>query len=50
VLDPFCGVNGIVAAARIGARGIGIDVDRNYCDRAAAACGTVVEHRPRRPR
>lgn len=50
VLDPFCGVNGIIAASRIGARGIGIDVDENYCDRAAAACGTVVEHRPRRPR
>lgn len=50
VLDPFCGVNGIVAASRIGARGIGIDVDENDCDRAATACGTVVEHRPRCPR
>lgn len=50
VLDPFCGVNGIAAAVRVGARGIGIDIDGGYCDRAAAGCGTVVEHRPRRPR
>ena len=50
VLDPFCGVNGIAAAALVGARGIGIDVDESYCRHAAAACGTTVEHRPRRPR
>lgn len=50
VLDPFCGVNGIAAAARVGARGIGIDIDAAYCEQAAATCGTTVEHRPRRPR
>jgi site-specific DNA-methyltransferase (adenine-specific) len=50
VLDPFCGVNGIAAVALVGARGIGIDVDESYCRHAAAACGTTVEHRPRRPR
>lgn len=50
VLDPFCGVNGIAAAAQLGARGIGIDVDPAYCGHAAAACGAAVEHRPRRPR
>ena len=50
VLDPFCGVNGIAAAARLNARGIGIDLDPAYCAHAAAACGAAVEHRPRRPR
>lgn len=50
VLDPFCGVNGIAAAVRVGAEGIGIDIDEAYCRHAAAACGTTVEHRPRRPR
>jgi tRNA G10 N-methylase Trm11 len=29
VLDPFCGVSGIAAAALVGARGIGIDVDES---------------------
>lgn len=50
VLDPFCGVNGIAAASRVGARGIGIDIDEGYCRSAATACGTSVEYRPRRPR
>jgi len=50
VLDPFCGVNGIAAAALVGARGIGIDIDEAYCRHAAAVCGTTVERRPRRPR
>lgn len=31
VLDPFCGVNGMVAAARLGVQGIGIDLDPVYC-------------------
>jgi site-specific DNA-methyltransferase (adenine-specific) len=30
-LDPFCGVNGMVAAAQLGVDGIGIDVDPVYC-------------------
>jgi site-specific DNA-methyltransferase (adenine-specific) len=31
MLDPFCGVNGMIAAARLGIRGIGIDLDPAYC-------------------
>jgi site-specific DNA-methyltransferase (adenine-specific) len=31
VLDPFCGVNGMIAASRLGVRGIGIDMDAEYC-------------------
>jgi len=50
VLDPFCGVNGMAAVSRIGARGIGIDIDEAYCERAAASCGTTVDNRPGRPR
>lgn len=50
VLDPFCGVNGIAAAAALGAKGIGIDIEPSYCENAAAACGTIVERRPRRPK
>jgi site-specific DNA-methyltransferase (adenine-specific) len=34
VLDPFCGVNGMVAASRLGVRGIGIDIDPEYCEAA----------------
>ena len=35
VLDPFCGVNGMVAAARLGIDGIGIDIDPVYCQQAS---------------
>ena len=31
-LDPFCGVNGMVAAARLGMAGIGMDIDPAYCE------------------
>ncbi len=31
VLDPFCGVNGMVAASQLGVDGIGIDIDSHYC-------------------
>ena len=34
ILDPFCGVNGMVAAARLGVAGIGMDVDPAYCEEA----------------
>jgi site-specific DNA-methyltransferase (adenine-specific) len=34
VLDPFCGINGIAAAARLGVDGIGIDIDPVYCEAA----------------
>lgn len=34
VLDPFCGVNGMEAAARLGVDGIGIDIDPEYCETA----------------
>jgi site-specific DNA-methyltransferase (adenine-specific) len=32
VLDPFCGINGMTAAASLGVNGIGIDVDSVYCE------------------
>ena len=31
-LDPFCGVNGMAAAARLGVDGIGIELDPSYCN------------------
>jgi site-specific DNA-methyltransferase (adenine-specific) len=34
VLDPFCGVNGMAAAAQLGVDGIGIDIDVTYCKTA----------------
>ena len=34
VLDPFCGINGMIAAARLGIDGIGIDLDPAYCQMA----------------
>jgi len=34
VLDPFCGVNGMAAAVRLGVDGIGIDVDPAFCKTA----------------
>ncbi|MGE3406453.1 MAG: DNA methyltransferase [Pirellulales bacterium] len=33
-LDPFCGINGMIAAARLGIEGIGIDLDPTYCEMA----------------
>jgi site-specific DNA-methyltransferase (adenine-specific) len=39
VLDPFCGVNGMEAAARLGVDGIGIDIDPAYCDVAKRRLG-----------
>lgn len=33
-LDPFCGVNGMVAAARLGVAGIGMEIDPAYCEEA----------------
>lgn len=38
VLDPFCGVNGMIAAARLGVDGIGIDLDLDYCQMATQLC------------
>lgn len=34
VLDPFCGVNGMMAASRLGVSGIGIELDPFYCKAA----------------
>lgn len=49
VLDPFCGVNGMVAASRLGLNGTGIDLNLRYCRNAARlAGGNVVA--PRRNR
>jgi len=39
VLDPFCGINGLVAAARLGVDGIGIDLDPGYCQMAQRLMG-----------
>lgn len=39
VLDPFCGVNGLIAAARLGVDGIGIDLDPGYCQSAQRLVG-----------
>jgi len=39
VLDPFCGINGMVAAARLGLNGIGIDLDPEYCEEAQKRVG-----------
>ena len=39
VLDPFCGVNGMIAAAKLGVRGIGIDIDPVYCKSAKKLLG-----------
>ena len=33
-LDPFCGINGMIAAERLGIEGIGIDLDPTYCEMA----------------
>lgn len=33
-LDPFCGVSGMDAPARLGIAGIGIDIDAQYCESA----------------
>lgn len=41
VLDPFCGVHGMVAAARLGVNGIGIDLDSAYCRAARERIGAV---------
>ena len=35
VLDPFCGVNGLIAASQLGLNAIGIDIDPHYCRNAA---------------
>lgn len=43
VLDPFCGVNGLKAANRLGINSIGIDIDQHYCEAAASAAGTTVK-------
>lgn len=32
--DPFCGVNGMIAASRLNVRGIGIEMDAKYCNAA----------------
>lgn len=37
VLDPFCGVYGMIAAARLGVDGIGIDLDPAYCEMARSS-------------
>lgn len=39
VLDPFCGVIGMEAAARLGVDGIGIDTDPEYCKAAKRRVG-----------
>lgn len=43
VLDPFCGVNGLKAANKLGINAIGIDLDQKYCEAAASATGTKVK-------
>lgn len=40
VLDPFCGVNGMVAASRLGVKGIGIEMDAKYCEAARRRVAT----------
>jgi site-specific DNA-methyltransferase (adenine-specific) len=45
-LDPFCGVNGLKAAQRIGIYGAGIDIDQAYCEAAAVSAGTTVQFFP----
>ena len=39
MLDPFCGVTGMDAAARLGVDGIGIDIDPVYCEAAQRRLG-----------
>jgi len=39
VLDPFCGINGLIAAARLGVDGLGIDLDPGYCEMAQRLMG-----------
>ena len=39
-LDPFCGINGMVAATRLGVDGIGIDIDPEYCRIARSVLNT----------
>ncbi len=39
VLDPFCGVNGMVAASQLGVPGIGIELDAAYCEAARRRIG-----------
>ncbi|QDV30337.1 DNA adenine methyltransferase YhdJ [Planctopirus ephydatiae] len=48
VLDPFCGVNGLKAANKLGINAIGIDIDQQYCEAAASAAGTTVKLFPNR--
>lgn len=43
VLDPFCGINGMVAASRIGVSGIGIDIDPVYCELAEERIWKVID-------
>jgi tRNA G10 N-methylase Trm11 len=40
VLDPFNGVNGMAAAARLGVDEIGIDIDATYCKTAKDVLGS----------
>ena len=46
VLDPFCGVNGLKAANRLGINAIGIDKYLPYCEATARAAGTQVKRFP----
>jgi tRNA G10 N-methylase Trm11 len=39
VLDPFCGIHGMMAAAKLGLEGIGIDIDPDYCKTARKLLG-----------
>ena len=43
VLDPFCGVTGMEAAARLGVDGIGIDIDATYCKTARVNLSGMTE-------
>ncbi len=45
ILDPFCGVNGLIAASRLGLNGTGIDLNWKYCRIAAGATGAKLEDR-----
>ena len=46
VLDPFCGVNGLKAANRLGINAIGIDKHLPYCEATALAAGAQVKKFP----
>jgi len=40
ILDPFCGIGTIpFAAKKLGRRGIGVDIKKDYLDRASLECG-----------